>query len=242
MLDIITEYELIVYELKEILNHIVFLNLNTFSVQSLIMIFISGCIAGCNPCNLSILPFSLNYINLQKSFNKRTLLFMSGTLTSIVILGIISLFIQKKSLNATNNFHFIISIITCLIGLNLLRYFKHIRWNIIFDPELFNSIFINQDYLLGFSVGINTSACSTPILLSITLWITSTQNLTQGIYYIMLYAIGYSIPILIAITSLYKINKIILTTTKWDDINYLMGCILLSIGSYSLTEEILLLL
>nr|YP_010330258.1 cytochrome c biogenesis protein transmembrane region [Porphyridium aerugineum]UNJ17974.1 cytochrome c biogenesis protein transmembrane region [Porphyridium aerugineum] len=214
-------------------------SINQNNVSSIILILITGILTGFNPCTLSIIPIYLNYIHKEdKSSKISILLFLGGIITSISSIGIISL-IVGKSTTYGDIFTIIAGLITILLGLNYLNiipnvklpneeikhYLKYIKKFIKFTP-----------YINGIIFGLTISSCSTPILVTISLWIIKSKNLIWGLFLMVIYSVGYSIPIILLSFTINNIENIIKKYISNESIYLVNGFILIALGTiYSLS-------
>lgn len=90
-------------------------------------------------------------------------------------------------------------------------------------------------YLNGISFGFTLSSCSTPALVSILLWIINKEQLITGIFFVLVYSIGYVIPAIFIGFTLNNLKNLIFPylLTKW--VSIINGSLLITLGTvYSL--------
>nr|YP_010904179.1 thiol:disulfide interchange protein [Catenella fusiformis]WCH57430.1 thiol:disulfide interchange protein [Catenella fusiformis] len=215
-------------------------NLNSLHLSTLVILFLGGNLTSLNPCLISTFPLTISQINnFNNEYYKNLNSLLYGLLSSILI-TIFTIFIfHKLVLHIT----LLSSLLTILIGLNLLQilklntpFFFNIPANLI---RTNNSQTIN--WIIGFTVGISTSNCSTPILTTIIIWLDNSNSLLLGIIYITFYLIGYILPIYFLTYILTNIkdkeSKFLVRT--WNYIIPASGFLLIGIGFFSLLENII---
>lgn len=169
--------------------------LNYSFLYSCILSLIGGILTCCNPCLISILPISLSSIKniQQKSYQNA---FIYGLISSnIIIITIIIIFTQFYT-KVSIYIPIFSSILTIYIGLNLLQLLQ------IDFSFLSQFLTIKKDdqysfttWMTGFTIGINSSTCSTPILTTIITWFNHSSDILRSILYILFYLTGYTLPV-----------------------------------------------
>nr|YP_010902587.1 thiol:disulfide interchange protein [Hypnea nidulans]WCH54442.1 thiol:disulfide interchange protein [Hypnea nidulans] len=195
MNNIINVLEMKSYYLQQKTHILFYSRLNYSYLYSCILSFIGGILTFFNPCLISILPISLSSIkNIQ--IKKYQNAFIYGLMSSnIIIIIIITIFTQSYN-KITIYIPIFSSILTICIGLNSLQIlqpnFSFLnQWLKIND----NNNSFTTTLITGFTIGINSSTCSTPILTTITIWLNHSSNIQWGILYILFYLIGYTSPV-----------------------------------------------
>nr|YP_010902985.1 thiol:disulfide interchange protein [Hypnea pseudomusciformis]WCH55039.1 thiol:disulfide interchange protein [Hypnea pseudomusciformis]WCH56632.1 thiol:disulfide interchange protein [Hypnea pseudomusciformis] len=183
------------YYLQQLLYILFYSRLNYSYSYSCILSLIGGILTCFNPCLLSILPISLSSIQNIQTPKNQTALMYGLIISNIIIITIITIFTQSYN-KITIYIPILSSILTIFIGLNLLQLLK---LNFYFLNK-YLTINKNKNYWLttlitGFTIGINSSTCSTPILTTITIWLNHSSNILSGISYILFYLIGYTMPV-----------------------------------------------
>nr|YP_010484934.1 cytochrome c biogenesis protein transmembrane region [Hypnea cervicornis]UVW80628.1 cytochrome c biogenesis protein transmembrane region [Hypnea cervicornis] len=226
------------YYLQQQIYILFYSRLNYSYLYSCILSLISGVFTFFNPCLISILPISLSSIkNLQTKKYQNA--FIYGLMISnLIIITIITIFTQSYN-RITIYIPIFSSILTICIGLNSLQLLQP---NFSFFNQWLkinnNNNFFTTTLITGFTIGINSSTCSTPILIAITVWLNHSSNILWGILYILFYLIGYTSPVFffIKFISTYKKTKIINNT--WNYFLPTIGSILIVLGCFNLLDNI----
>ena len=171
-------------------------------------IFIFGLIAGICPCNSVLCLGLIGYLtsgetNLSlPTILKLTVSFCIGTVIVLLPLGFIAGYIGKYLLflNSTMAWAFG-GVLLILMGLQLLHVYKPPIRSIFNRFRMPVSYTVTGSFLLGLSFGAITVGRGAPMLLIVLTYIALSQTAVQGVFTILVYAIGLSIP-LIVISSL----------------------------------------
>ena len=171
-------------------------------------IFVFGLIAGICPCNSVLCLGLIGYLTSGTTrlslanILKLTLSFCIGTVLVLLPLGVLAGFIGKYLLFLNSTIAWAVGgVLMILMGLQLLQLYKPpIRsiFNFFRRPVSYT---VTGAFLLGLSFGAITVGRGAPMLLIVLTYIALYQTAFQGLFTILVYAIGLSIP-LIVISSL----------------------------------------
>ena len=212
--------------------------LESSSLLVLGIVFTCGLLTSLGPCSLSLLPVTIAYLagfnEGQKPFMK-SLVFCSGIVFSLVILGSLSGLIGKIYGQLPFEIGILVPIITILMGLNLLGLLK---FDFPSGPEL-NTWRERIPAPLapiaaGMMFGLASSPCTTPVLAVLLAWIAKHGNPLTGIVLLAFFGTGQVIPLLLAGATAAAIPKLLSmrSFTKW--IPSLSGMVFLTVGLVSL--------
>nr|YP_009397777.1 thiol:disulfide interchange protein [Sonderella linearis]ARW66963.1 thiol:disulfide interchange protein [Sonderella linearis] len=181
-------YEILIYSLQQYLYKFVYINFESFSLITPILLFFCGFFTSITPCFISIIPLIIAYMNNQV-INKN--LFILGFMTSFILMlfltNLINYFFIVKSISIISLF------ILLFISLNLLQiinfsffsnfFYKRVKYliqyNLIFDS-----------YLTGFLIGFSIIPCNTSIAFIITFGLVNKFNILICINYFIFYLLG----------------------------------------------------
>ncbi|MDD1703479.1 MAG: sulfite exporter TauE/SafE family protein [Methanoregula sp.] len=210
---------------------------------SLLGIFIFGLVAGVCPCNSVLCLGLIGYLtsgNTQLSFGtilKLVLSFCIGTVLVLLPLGVIAGFIGKYLLFLNSTIAWLLGgILLIVMGLQLLHVYKPPIRSIFNFFRVPTSYTVTGAFLLGLSFGAITVGRGAPMLIIVLTYIALYQNMFQGFFTILVYAIGLSIP-LIAISSVGgAIGKKIKEKARvsGDAADRIIGIVIIAIGVYFL--------
>lgn len=234
--------DLFIYNSQHFINTITLYQLNHVNATSFSFIFLSGLFTSLSPCIISILPVCILYISGENhELNpinkiKNLVLFCLGTISSFTTLGIVATLITKTYSQFFNGIPIISAIIIIYMGLNLLNIVPLTSTN--FNGFANNNNYNVKMYLSGIGVGIAISSCSTPIFVTLLVWINSTQKFFTGLFFILIYSTGYIFPIIIGSifsSAFLKLTHFSFWNNLWAPFS---GTILLSAGTFSLFSSL----
>lgn len=232
-------FDTTIYYLQQSLSLLIYSQLQSSSAWTFIVLFIGGIITSLNPCLLSILPITISYINADQYKKTSKFSFLAGLLTSFLSIILFVLLLNKQYIYVVNKIPALASIGTILIGLNLLQILSFPSFSI--NARSINDSFMRQhlkDYIIGLILGLGSLPCSTPILITILLWLSSCSNFFLSIIYLNVYIAGYMIPLIILVNLTSFSKQALSVATIWNVIVSISGCFILGSGIFSLLENI----
>lgn len=234
--------DLWIYNIQHLVNSFTLYQLNHLSVTSLSFIFLSGLFTSLSPCVISILPVCILYIAgenqqlNQTNKAKNLFLFCLGIISSFITLGVITTLMAKTYSQLFNGIPLISSLVIIYMGFNLLNLLP------LYNPKLNSTSRSNnyniKMYLSGVGIGFAISSCSTPVFITLLVWINSTQKIFAGLIFILIYSIGYIFPIIIGSifsSQVFKISSYSFWSSLWSPFT---GTVLLSAGTFSLFSNV----
>ena len=201
----------------------------------------SGLLTSLGPCSLSLLPITVAYLAGFKSKQspfQRSLIFSSGIVLSLVILGSISGLFGQIYGQLSSKLNAFVSIIAILMGLNLLGIIQIQLPN---NPNL--NLFTDKlpepiaPIAAGAAFGMAASPCTTPVLAVLLAWIAQNGTPLTGIILLAFFGAGQVVPLLLAGIAAGSIPNLIALKpiSRWIPI--LSGMIFLCTGSLSLISR-----
>lgn len=175
---------------------------------SVLGVFVFGLVAGICPCNSVLCLGLIGYLTSQKTdlslanILKLTVSFSLGTILVLLPLGAVAGYLGEYLLFLNDTIAWAIGgVLMILMGLQLLHVYKPpIRsiFNFFRAPISYS---VTGAFLLGLSFGAITVGRGAPMLLIVLTYIALYQTAIEGLFTILVYAVGLSIP-LIVISSL----------------------------------------
>lgn len=210
---------------------------------SVMGIFIFGLIAGICPCNSVLCLGLIGYLtsgnnNLSlPDILRLTVSFCIGTILVLLPLGVVAGFIGKYLLFLNSTIAWSLGgILLILMGFQLLHLYKPPIRSIFNFFRVPTSYSVAGAFLLGLSFGAITVGRGAPMLIIVLTYIALYQNMVQGFFTILIYAIGLSIPLIVISSVGGALGKKIKEKAKisGDIADRIIGILIISIGIYFL--------
>ena len=232
------------YLLEKFAEDVVSRQLTHISFFSVLVIFTSGLLTSLTPCMLSMLPITIGYIGGYESRGRiysavQSVCFALGLATTLAILGIVATGLGKVYGQVGLGLPVIVSLIAIAMGLNLLGVisFRLPHWDFFdsIDRNLPNAV---RSYLFGLTFGLIASPCSTPVLATLLGWVAVSQDFILGGTFLLAYAMGYVLPLVLAGIFTASVNKIV-EIRRWSGwINPVSGLMLVGFGLFSFVTRL----
>ncbi len=236
--------ELWLYHLSELANRLVVNQLAHLSPVSVAIVFVAGLLTSFTPCMLSMLPIAVSYIGGYDAPNRwqaalQSLWFALGLATTLAALGLVAAWVGGIYGQLGSSWGFLVGGVAILMGLNLLEVLP-LRL-----PDLAGKVEISEklprglrSYLVGLTFGTVASPCSTPVLITLLAWVSSTGNPVLGASLLLAYAVGYVSPLVLAGTFTAAIKQF-LEVRRWSGwVTWASGVVLISFGTLSILSRL----
>ena len=222
--------------------------LNMFDKAPILIAFLAGILTFISPCILPLLPPYMSYISgiaIHDIKNEKfrflifykVLLFVFGFSLVFILFGIsLNSFLASAFANPISNY--VSAFIIIVFGVHFIGIFKlkkleslQARVNIdaLLDSRFIKKLSFLTPFILGLGFALGWSPCVGPILSSIMLL--SASNINHGLYLMIFYALGLSMPFLITALLIDRIfiffNKI---KKHYRKIEICNGVLLIIIG------------
>ncbi|WP_420063649.1 cytochrome c biogenesis CcdA family protein [Prochlorococcus marinus] len=217
--------------------------LNESTPLILVIIFFSGLLTSLGPCSLSLLPITVAYLAGFKGKQKpyqRSLIFSSGIVFSLVILGSLSGLFGKIYGQLPEGFNVLVALVAIFMGLNLLGVVKlrlpngpnPDKWAKHIPPPL-------APMAAGIAFGLAASPCTTPVLAVLLTWIAQNGTPLKGIIFLACFGSGQVMPLLLAGTVAGSIPKLLALRPISQWIPAISGVIFLTTGCLTLASRLI---
>ncbi len=210
--------------------------------------FGAGLISFLSPCVLPLIPGYISYIsgstleNLLKSKNINLLpiiLFTLGFSVVFIIFGASATFLGKILLKNSFPLRIIAGLIIIIFSLHILGVFNlnFLNYEKRLDAEKNSNVF--SSFLVGMAFAFGWTPCIGPILGSILILASTTENIYEGIMLLTFYSLGLAIPFILAG---YAIQKFLLISKnikrKMNIITKTGGVLLFLTGILIITNQL----
>ncbi len=185
------------------------------------LVFTGGLLTSLGPCSLSLLPVTIAYLagfkNDYGAF-QRSLIFCSGIVLSLVLLGTISGLLGKVYGQTPVAIPTLVAFLAILMGLNLLGLLK-LPLPQGPDPESWRKKVPAPvaPIAAGLAFGLAASPCTTPVLAVLLGWIAQSGSPLKGILFLTCFGSGQVLPLVIAGTAAAKVPNLLAlrTLSRW---------------------------
>jgi cytochrome c-type biogenesis protein len=205
---------------------------------NILLVFTAGLMSVLSPCVLPVVPIVVT--GSSDEHKLRPVLLVSGLSLTFIIMGVLSSFfgsvIGPKMLYVEKISGVLIAIFGVLLIVNV-NLFKHLSF---FSQFAQKSKGRFGGFFLGFTLGIIWIPCVGPMLSSVLVIVATKGQVTAGVFYLLIYSIGFSVPMLIAGYSLQFFRKRLRGIGQFPKaVNIISGLILLALGVFITLKGIL---
>lgn len=179
-----------------------------------VAVFIGGMLTASNPCVLAMVPLMIGYVGGEDDAKgwrgglTMSLFFVAGLAAVFAVMGMLAALGGKLLGNVGAYWPYIVGAVAILMGLHLAEIIQIPlpAWSG-FTPKRKG---IAGALILGAMFGIVSAPCAVPILALLLTWIaTKGINIFSGAILLIIYALGHSVLILLAGTSMGLAKKLI---------------------------------
>lgn len=176
-------------------------------------VFLGGLATAANPCVLAMVPLVMGVVagrregvSVKRMF-LFSLFFVLGLAVTFTGLGLISSLAGRMFGDIGRVWRYIVAAVCLAMGLQLLGLFK-----LDFNTPAFLNVRkqgIGGAFLLGLLFGLVSTPCAVPILAVLLAYVAEKGNVLYGGFLLFVYALGHSVLILIAGTSLGAAKRLL---------------------------------
>lgn len=180
---------------------------------AIVAVFLGGVMTASNPCVLAMVPLMIGLVagkrgtaSLKKTFIF-SLFFVLGLAVTFTALGLISSLMGRMFGNVGRFWKYAVAGVCLVMGVYLLGAFK---FNFA-APKSFGKIRKGGlgAFLLGLLFGVVSTPCAVPVLAVLLAFVANQGNVVYGGFLLFIYALGHSLLILIAGTSMGAAKRLI---------------------------------
>ncbi|MFS8909130.1 cytochrome c biogenesis protein CcdA [Synechococcus sp. H60.3] len=239
--------QLWLYHLEQWATELVQGQLQHLSPLSLLLVGLAGLVTSLSPCLLSMLPVTIGYIGgytpspdeeagkVRRHIWAQSLGFAAGVAFTLTLLGLGAALLGRVYGQTTAFGSLVAGGIAILMGLNLLEVFP-LRF-----PDWFNRLEIpgqwpglSRSVVLGSTFGLVASPCSTPVLVALLGWVSTTEQPWVGGGLLLAYALGLVLPLLLAGVFAGSLKQL-LALRRWSGwFTYASGVVLVGFGTVTI--------
>jgi cytochrome c-type biogenesis protein len=209
---------------------------------ALVAVFVGGILTASNPCVLAMIPLMMSFVagrreeapNFLRAF-VFSLVFVLGLAVTFTALGMIAALAGKLYGDVSNAWNWIVAVVCVVMGLHLMGALT------IPIPSLGGRLQpktrgLLGALLLGLLFGVVSAPCAAPILVVLLTYLAgSNSSIPWGGALLLVYALGHSVLILIAGTSMGAARQLIenqKTTRALGLLRRIAGATIVLVGAY----------
>lgn len=235
--------QLWLYHLEQSATQLVESQLQHLSPLSFAIVVLAGLMTSLSPCMVSMLPITVGYIGGYANRRGQAVIqsawFALGLALTLTALGLAAAALGQVYGQMGSAWTLVIGGVAIVMGLNLLEIVP-LRF-----PNWFGEMEIPshlpqslRSFLLGLTFGLVASPCSTPVLVALLGWVSTTGNPTVGAGLLFAYALGLVFPLVLAGTFTALIKRL-LAVRQWSGwLTYASGALLVGFGTVTILTRL----
>jgi len=204
-------------------------------------VFLGGVFSACAPCVLAMIPLMMSYVagrrdersGVLRSFGY-SLIFVLGLAITFVVLGMLAALAGRMYGDVSSVWNWIVAAVCLVMGLHLMGVLKFtIPTPIKVQPRIKGLV---GALVLGLLFGVVSAPCAAPILVVLLTYLAgSGSSVAYGGFLLLVYALGHSVLILVAGTSMGAARKLIESKKMTSTLAWLRrgaGVVVVLVGVY----------
>ena len=208
---------------------------------ALVAVFIGGLLTATNPCVLAMIPLMMSFVagrrgepmGPARAFGY-SLAFILGLSTTFTVLGVVAALAGTLYGDVPSFWNWVVAAICAVMGLHLMGVLKFsIPLPFEVKPKTTGAL---GALVMGLLFGVVSTPCAAPILVVLLTYLAgSGASVPYGALLLLVYALGHSVLILIAGTSMGLARKLIESkkvTRTTEAMRRTAGAVIVGIGGY----------
>ena len=170
-----------------------------------------------SPCHLASIPLIVAYVGGQKQAlhpkqaGVYSFLFSLGLFISIALIGIVCALLGRMLGDVGNYWQILVGAVLIWVALGMLGFEKFsLSGSLLYRLNLKG---LSGAFLLGLAYGVLSGSCTFGFIAPILAVITIQQKIAAGILFILLFALGHCLPIVVAGSSTAAVRKLMENST-----------------------------
>ncbi|ABR56173.1 cytochrome c biogenesis protein transmembrane region [Methanococcus aeolicus Nankai-3] len=213
--------------------------------MDLFLIFIAGIFTALGPCVMTVLPIVFAYtFGISESKTEAFIISLSFVLGFSIVFSLLGAVSSIFGIMiGFSKIKYLAGIIAILFGITILlkkrfsfrskqnifvKIIKKLNEKTSFKYKILTSI------ILGISYGFGANVCADPVLAGILTYTASKEDILFGFFALLIYSLGYGLPIILLSTLGMEGKKIIEKISNFEIINIISGLMLIILGVYLL--------
>lgn len=208
---------------------------------AIVAVFVGGVLTASNPCVLAMIPLTMSFVAGEKPGEGGLLralgfsgLFVLGLSITFTALGVVAALAGTIYGDVSSVWNWVVAAVCLVMGLHLmgvLRFTIPMPFNV--QPKVKGAV---GALLLGLLFGVVSTPCAAPILVVLLTYLAgSGASVAYGGLLLLVYALGHSLLILVAGTSMGAARKLIESrrmTRATDIMRRVAGGVIVLVGAF----------
>jgi len=214
---------------------------------AVVVVFLGGLLTASNPCVIAMIPLMMGFVAGQREPRPGMLhalgyssVFVLGLSITFTVLGMIASLAGRLYGDVSSVWSWIVAVVCLVMGLHLMGVLKFtipMPFNV--QPKTRGIV---GALLLGLLFGVVSAPCAAPVLVVLLTYLAgSGSSVVYGGFLLLVYALGHSVLIIVAGTSMGAARTLIeskrLTRTT-DILRRVAGAVIILVGGYFLYRGI----
>ncbi|MCP4676069.1 MAG: cytochrome c biogenesis protein CcdA [Deltaproteobacteria bacterium] len=210
-------------------------------------VFVGGLLTASNPCVLAMIPLMMSFVAGRREQATGTLrafgyslVFVTGLAITFTALGMFTALAGSMYGDISDVWSWIVALVCLVMGLHLMEVLKFtipMPFNV--QPKIRGTA---GAFVLGLLFGVVSAPCAAPILLVLLTYLAgSGASVVYGGFLLLVYALGHSVLILVAGTSMGAARRIIeskKTTRVTDLMRRGAGVLIILVGAFFVYDSL----
>jgi cytochrome c-type biogenesis protein len=224
---------------------------NTSPWLAIVAVFVGGVLTASNPCVLAMIPLMMSFVATQASETQRgdaakgkpgilraftfSMVFVLGLSVTFTALGMVAALAGKMYGDVSGAWNWVVAAVSVIMGLHLMGALTVPIPSLggVFQPKTRGVL---GALVLGLLFGLVSAPCAAPILIVLLTYLAgSGASVAYGGVLLLVYALGHSLLILIAGTSMGAARALIENkkmTRTMDILRKVAGAVIVLVGLY----------
>ena len=182
---------------------------------AVLAVFVGGVLTASNPCVLAMIPLMMSFVAGQTDLKVGplraflySLLFVAGLAVTFMVLGVAAALAGSLYGDVSKVWSFVVAAVCLVMGLHLMGVLRFtIPVPVSVQPRTRGVV---GAFIMGLLFGVVSAPCAAPILVVLLTYLAgSGSSVAYGAFLLLVYALGHSVLILVAGTSMGIARKLI---------------------------------
>ena len=206
-----------------------------------VAVFVGGVLSASNPCVLAMIPLTMSFVAGQKDQRSGplraflfSLVFVLGLALTFTVMGVVAALAGSMYGDVSGVWTWVVAAVCLVMGLHLLGVLNFtipMPFNV--QPKTRGVV---GAFIMGILFGVVSTPCAAPILVVLLTYLAgSGASVAYGAFLLLVYALGHSVLILVAGTSMGLARKLIESkgvTRATDIMRRAAGVVIIGVGVF----------